>query len=112
MLQLGNPVTPGPGNLSQTSISFMPGVSQYGNPSVSTERWELGANLFTGESGLFGLYDATNGAYRIAVTMPNGNVGIGTTTPGMKLVVAGDANPASNGWHDDNAQFRIQGSAS
>ena len=76
MLQLGNPTVPGPGNLSQTSISFMPGVTQYGAPSASSERWEIGANLFTGESGKFGIYDATNTAYRLVVRMPDGNVGI------------------------------------
>lgn len=41
----------------------------------------------------FGLYDDTNGAYRLFV-LNNGNVGIGTTSPSLKLEVVA-SNPSS-----------------
>ena len=49
--------------------------------------WTLESGLF-GTPGLFGIYDRTAVAARLAIT-PDGNVGIGTATPQAKLDVAG-----------------------
>jgi trimeric autotransporter adhesin len=86
-MQIGNPITPWPWNLSQTSIAFLPWATQYGSPSISAQLWEIGANLFTGESWVFGLLDGNAGAYRFLVNS-SGNMGIGTTNPWARLEVA------------------------
>ncbi|MEI6782314.1 MAG: hypothetical protein WCQ21_15500 [Verrucomicrobiota bacterium] len=49
--------------------------------------WTLESGLF-GTPGLFGIYDRTAVAARLAIT-PDGNVGIGTATPQAKLEVVG-----------------------
>ncbi len=63
-----------------------------GDPTVSfanagVRKWSLYQQASTNN---FGFYDWTNSTFRL-LAMANGNVGIGTTTPGSLLSVGGDA---------------------
>jgi hypothetical protein len=44
-----------------------------------------------GGAGNLGFYDSTNGNYHFYIKGSNGNVGIGTTSPGYKLQVSGES---------------------
>ncbi len=63
---------------------------QLANTSASGRNWKIGAtgSANTGGVGDLTFYDATASLTRLTIK-PSGNVGIGTTSPGAKLAVAG-----------------------
>jgi hypothetical protein len=56
----------------------------------SGERWAIGNNVATGGTGVnFDFYDLVSSALRVRINS-SGNLGLGTTSPGEKLEVAGN----------------------
>jgi hypothetical protein len=68
-------------------------VVDFKNPS---RRWVIGTGVFSAE-GDFSIYDANANAARVFIDT-SGNVGIGTSTPGYKLDVAGIVNSSAGGF--------------
>jgi len=60
----------------------------FGLNSGATSGWVMGQSFGNNTNKDFYLYDTSNSAYRLLVST-SGNVGIGTTTPGSPLTVAG-----------------------
>ncbi|MDO8469391.1 MAG: hypothetical protein Q7S84_00005, partial [bacterium] len=78
-------------------------VSDGGSAGITLERTSGTTgkySFFTNSSGDFGFYDELNGAYRIYIQKA-GNVGIGTTSPVIKLAI-GDTDTGLN-WAGDGA---------
>jgi hypothetical protein len=79
--------------VDQGAVEFANGANDTGirirNTAASGRTWTLFSS--GGGSGLgvgnFNIYDATSGQARLSI-MPNGRVGIGTTSPGFRLDVA------------------------
>jgi len=70
--------------------------------TIPSKTWEIGVN----SSSLLTFYDGT--ADRMVITS-SGNVGIGTTSPGVKLTTQGaSGSPATSGTTQTNGAFRIQ----
>ncbi|HXM47654.1 MAG TPA: hypothetical protein VN956_07275, partial [Pyrinomonadaceae bacterium] len=68
-------------------------VADFKNPS---RRWVIGAGVLSAE-GDFSIFDANANAARVFVDT-SGNVGVGTSTPGYKLDVAGIVNSSAGGF--------------
>ncbi|HLP04163.1 MAG TPA: hypothetical protein VK152_01920 [Paludibacter sp.] len=88
----------GPNHFTVTSAT----VPTLRSPSVTMPIWGIEGVLTTGSADLWlagdnaiRMFAGNNPAPAVSV-LKNGNVGIGTTTPGAKLDVAGDARISSN----------------
>jgi trimeric autotransporter adhesin len=86
--------------VSTTSNSSAGATIRFTNPNAGNTTFDIigstGPGSFPG-TGSFGIWDETNGAYRLVIG-PTGNIGIGPTTPTNKLDVLGNivnSNPAT-----------------
>jgi len=73
--------------------------------SANGHDWGFGSNFIVG-NGEFGIYDYTANANRLFIT-GTGNVGMGTTSPGQRLSVAGMIESTAGGFKfpDGSVQF-------
>ena len=93
-IQIGNPITN-----SESSISFISGVSAFGDNPTSVNgndhKWGVGAGIFHIGGNAFGIGNDAYGGSMLTLHS-NGFVGIGTNSPGATLDVNGNTSIRAN----------------
>jgi hypothetical protein len=96
--------------VSTTSNSSAGATIRFTNPNAGNTTFDIigstGPGSFPG-TGSFGIWDETNGAYRLVIG-PTGNVGIGTTNAAATLDVAsggGSATPQARIYQTNGADY-------